>query len=320
MLIEAGPVSLLGRFIRATQASRLLVLIFHRVHPRPDPMFPGEVDAQRFEWQMALLREYCYPMTLAAGVEGLKRGELPPRAVAVTFDDGYADNATIALPILQRHGVPATFFIATGFLDGGRMWNDSIIETARRASGDWLETGPIGLGRVTLGGAVQRGAVAAEIINAVKYLPTEQRAAMVDELCARTAVDLPGDLMMTSRQVRLLAEAGMQIGAHTVTHPILKTLSDSAAREEIAVGRDRLEAIIGSPVRAFAYPNGRPSEDYGNRDRTLVETLGFDFALSTAWGVASSESDIYQLPRFTPWDKRPASWLGRLLLQYREPG
>ena len=88
---------------------------------------------------MAALRRYCHPVPLIEGVRGLATGSLPDRAVTVTFDDGYADNAEVALPILQRHGVPATFFVATGYLNGGRMWNDSIIEAIRRAPATELD-------------------------------------------------------------------------------------------------------------------------------------------------------------------------------------
>jgi peptidoglycan/xylan/chitin deacetylase (PgdA/CDA1 family) len=280
-------------------------------------MLGGEMDVERFDWQMALLRQYCHPMILADGVEGLKRGALPPRAVAVTFDDGYADNATMALPVLLKHEIAATFFIAPGFLDGGRMWNDSIIEAVRRAPGDSVETGAIGLGALPIAGTETRRSVAERIIKAVKHLRTEQRSALVAEFCARIGTALPTDLMMTRDQVRQLAAAGMAIGAHTLTHPILRTLSDEAARCEIQESRSVLEDIIGRPVRAFAYPNGRPGDDYTERDRAIVESLGFDCAPSTRWGVASAQSDVFQLPRFTPWDPTPSRWLARLLGMYR---
>jgi peptidoglycan/xylan/chitin deacetylase (PgdA/CDA1 family) len=320
MPVLAQSASVLGHLLPSTRSNRLLILIYHRVHPRPDPMFGGEVDVERFDWQMALLRECCYPMSLAEGVDGLKRGALPPRAVAVTFDDGYADNAAIALPILRKHAIPATFFIAPGFLDGGRMWNDSVIEAVRRAPGDSVETGFIGLGVLPLSGVEARSQIADQIIKAVKHLPTEQRSALVAEFCARIGAELPTDLMMTREQVRSLAAAGMEIGAHTLTHPILRNLTDEAARREIHESRSVLEGITGRTVRAFAYPNGRPGEDYSARDRAIVESLGFDYALSTRWGVASAKSDVFQLPRFTPWDQTPSRWLGRLLLTYRMPG
>jgi len=317
MSLLTSTVSALGHLLPGARANRLLILIYHRVHPRPDPMFPGEVDAERFGWQMALLRRYCHPLPLATGVESLRQGSLPSRAVAVTFDDGYADNATVALPILQKHGISATFFIAAGFLNGGRMWNDSVIEAVRLAPGDTLNTGPIGLGRLSLAGSGQRGAAASAILSAIKHRPPEQRTALVSELCASVGAALPDDLMMTSDQVRALSAAGMEIGAHTMTHPILRTLSAAAARHEIEQSRTVLEAIIGGRVRAFAYPNGRPGDDYTERDRALVQSLGFAYAPSTRWGVASLQSDVFQLPRFTPWDRTPARWLARLLMAFR---
>jgi peptidoglycan/xylan/chitin deacetylase (PgdA/CDA1 family) len=294
----------------------LLILIYHRVHQTPDSMFPSEVDAERFDWQMGLLRKHCHTVSLSEGVKGLRCGALPPKAVAITFDDGYADNATVALPILEKHRVAATFFIAPGFLNGGRMWNDSIIEALRRLSGSSVETGSIGLGALPVASPEARGAAAERIIKAVKHLPTERRAALVDTLCVRVGKQLPSNLMMTSEQVAGLAAAGMEIGAHTMTHPILRTLTDDSARREIQESRAMLEGIIGRPVRAFAYPNGRPGDDYTARDRAIVESLGFDYAVTTVTGAASQRSDPLQLPRFTPWDQTQTRWLSRLLFAF----
>lgn len=317
MPVLTSAVSFLAQALPATRDNRLLILIYHRVHPQPDPMFPNEVDASRFDMQMGLLRRYCNPLPLQNAVAGLKRGALPPRSVCVTFDDGYADNATEALPILIQNGVPATFFVAPGFLDGGRMWNDSIIETVRRAPAGPLALDEFGLEAGILDDLASRGIVAVSILKAAKHRPVEERRQLVEQFCGRVGAFLPTDLMMTAGQVRGLANAGMEIGAHTMSHPILRTLTDDAARYEIQRSRESLEGIIGRSVRAFAYPNGRPGDDYTDRDRALVESLGFDVALSTTWGAATAMSDVFQLPRFTPWDRRPERWLTRLLLAFR---
>ena len=316
MSFRTSTVACLARGLPATRAGRLLILIYHRVRPQPDPMFPGEVDARRFDAQMALLRRHCHPIPLRAAVAGLADQSLPPRAVAVTFDDGYADNASVALPILQRHGIPATFFITAGYLDGGRMWNDSIIEAVRCTTARSLDLADLGLGTVELDSPLARGAVAEAIIGKVKHLDPFERQSRVDSLCRRTAVALPGDLMMTAAQVRELAGSGMEVGAHTMTHPILRSIAVAEARREIDDSRHHLQSITGQTVDGFAYPNGRPQDDYTTRDRDLVEELGFQYALATVNGSATPHSDRFQLPRFTPWDRQPERWLARLMLAF----
>ena len=108
-------------------SSCLSILIYHRVVAQPDPLFPDVVTAEEFDLQMAALTRWFTVLPLGRAVERLRNGTLPVRAACVTFDDGYADNALSALPILLKHGVKATFFVATRFLDGGSMWNDTVI-------------------------------------------------------------------------------------------------------------------------------------------------------------------------------------------------
>jgi peptidoglycan/xylan/chitin deacetylase (PgdA/CDA1 family) len=105
----------------------------------------------------------------------------------------------------------------------------------------------------------------------------------------------------------------MEIGAHTVSHPILARLTKAAARAEIMQSKSTLEQLLDEPVTLFAYPNGVPSEDYTADHVSLVRDGGFIAAVSTAWGAASMRSDRFQLPRFTPWDRQPLKYGFRLL-------
>lgn len=311
-----GFVSAVAR-VAAPSRGRLLVLIYHRVHDATDPLFPREPTRGSFQWQMELLARHLQPLPLTEAVQRLAEGRLPPRAVAVTFDDGYADNESVAAPILSALGVPATFFVTTSFLDGGRMWNDTVIEAVRRAPAGRHGLAEAAIEPVEVGDAASRRRLVDRIIGAIKHRPPAERQRLVDAFAAAVGAELPSDLMMRSTQVQSLARAGFEIGGHTVTHPILLKLEPGQAQREIRDGKAQLEALLGRPLRLFAYPNGRPGEDYGAEHVAMARDAGFEAAVSTRRGVCTGASDRYQLPRFTPWDQTPARFLARMLLEYR---
>lgn len=297
-----------------TLSSRSLsILIYHRVLTEPDELLPDLVSAGEFERQMRALSRWFNVLPLHEAVARLDGGTLPARAACVTFDDGYADNAEVAMPILLRTGIPAIFFIATAFLDGGRMWNDTVIETVRASPGAVLDAGAAGLGMIDISSIPKRRSALGVIIDTLKYLPVVERQERVMRLAAENAGDLPTNLMMTQDQVRALHAAGMEVGAHTHSHPILARLDSPGAAHEIRTGRDTLGRIVNAPIRFFAYPNGKPGQDYRAEHVAMVRDLGFEAAVSTAWGVSRVGSDPYQLARFTPWDKAPMKFLLRLL-------
>jgi len=235
----------------------------------------------------------------------------------VTFDDGYADNLTVAAPIMRERGVPATVFVATGYLDGGVMFNDAITEAMRNAPSRF-DLSDLGRGVLELGDELARRSAIARLIGEIKYRPAGERRSLAMEILGRAGAQPPRDLMMTSAQVRELRDAGVEIGAHTATHPILTRLEPAEARDDIARSRQVLEGLLGDPVRLFAYPNGRPGEDYDVRHVRIVRELGFTAALSTAWGAAHLRSDLFQIPRVAPWDPTSARFAGRLVRGYAQ--
>ncbi len=294
---------------------RLSVLIYHRVLAAPDPLRRGDVDRDTFDWQMATLGRCFRPVGLVEGIERLVAGNLPPRAVAVTFDDGYRDNHDEALPLLQRHGIPATFFVTTGTL-GRCMWNDTVIETVRACAGGAIDATAVGLGRLETRTRSESLAALQTLLPTLKQWPREARDEAVEALAAANGQAPPAGLMMQREQVAAMADAGMDIGAHTVNHPILRRTTSREAEEEIASSRATLEGITGRPVPLFAYPNGRPGVDYAAEHVELVRRLGFTGAVSTERGAnASGSADPFQVRRFTPWDRTPARFAARLLLQ-----
>ncbi len=290
---------------------RLSILIYHRVLPEPDPLGLGGPESARFERTMRLVSRFFRVLPLSEAIDRLRRDALPPRAACITFDDGYADNAEVALPVLKRLGLPATFFVATAFLDGGRMWNDTVIETVRRWPQPVIEMPELDLPRLPVATVEEKRAAVPRLLNALKYLPHEERLDRTTAFAESLGDTLPA-LMMRRDQVRELADAGMEIGGHTRTHPILTSLADKDAREEIAGGREELEEIVGRSVRLFAYPNGKPGTDYTSVHAHMVRELGFQGAVTTAWGAARTGLSPWELPRFTPWDRNPWFYLARL--------
>lgn len=302
--------AMLTRFLLRSLApagtrAKLSIFIFHRVLPESDPHLPWEPDAAQFDWMVRLIAGNFNLLPLGEAVQRLSSSSLPPRAASITFDDGYADNLSIATPILKRHGATATFFIATGFLDGKRMWNDDVIEAFRRAPSGALDLEDFDLGLHKITDAESRVKAYGAVLACLKYFDHELRTVVAREVAVRQGVQASSDLMMTFAQVQELRSQGMDIGSHTHTHPILELMPDVRAEEEMQVGRDRLESLMGERIALFAYPNGEPGKDFSSRHAQMARRIGFSAAVSTSSGVASHGSDIFQLPRFTPWDRTP---------------
>ncbi|MEO8027613.1 MAG: polysaccharide deacetylase family protein [Bryobacteraceae bacterium] len=295
--------------------ARLSILIFHRVLPQPDPLLPWDPDTARFDAILRFIGEHFVVLPLRDAVERLQRGDLPAAAACITFDDGYADNVTLALPSLQRHGLHATFFIATAFLDGGRMWNDDVIEAVRTIPPGRLDLRDLGLAEYEIGDSASRVEGYTTMLNGLKYLDHRRRAEIAAEIARRSGVPIASSLMMTTRQLRELHAAGFEIGGHTCTHPILENLADRDAEREMADGKDRLESLLGSRVECFAYPNGLPGKDYSARHAEMAKRVGFSTAVSTFMAAARRGADVYQLPRFLPWGRSRMRFAARWAMQ-----
>jgi peptidoglycan/xylan/chitin deacetylase (PgdA/CDA1 family) len=291
----------------------LTILLYHRVLAEPDALMPLDFDAPLFDGQMAALASVFHVLPLEEALARLSAGTLPARAVCITFDDGYRDNLEVACPILRRHGLPATFFIASGFLNGGRMFHDTAVEAVRRFPSGDIDLTPFGLGWRKIDGIESRRSVMDALVKAIKYLSLEDRIELSDRLASMAQSPLPADLMMTSEQVRELRGLGMTVGGHTHDHPILAKVSTELARSQIETNRDYLTTLLGEKPRLFAYPNGKPVTDYNEEHVRLVKEAGYKGAVSVAFGAATQKSDPFEVPRIVPWDRSPGRFTVRLL-------
>jgi peptidoglycan/xylan/chitin deacetylase (PgdA/CDA1 family) len=276
-------------------------------------MLPHDLDAAMFDAQLSSLSRVFRVLSLDDALDRLRNGTLPARALSITFDDGYRDNIEIAVPILNRHGMTATFFIATGFLDGGRMMHDSIIETFRRLPNQEIDLEWIGLGKRTINETRSRVTTADEFMREIKYRSLQEGLIACHRLAGGVQAALPIDLMMTSEQVRQLGASGMSVGAHTHDHTILSCMDAAEGYSQIIKSREVLTNLLGSAPNMFAYPNGKPDTDYRSAHVEMVKRAGFLGAASVSVGTATRNSDHFQVPRFVPWDRNPVLLVLRIL-------
>jgi peptidoglycan/xylan/chitin deacetylase (PgdA/CDA1 family) len=292
---------------------RATILIYHHIFERFDSEHRDGTDREQFAWQMKLIRRVFQPITIGELAATAKSGEIPARAVVVTFDDGYLDNYTQALPILKENGVPATIYVAVEAIESGYMWNEAVTRQILKTQSNELDLSRYNLGVYSTMTREEREAAVVNVVEKMKPLnPRTQKeiVAYVNE--AYGEVDLPRQ-MLTGEHLRSLAqEASITLGCHTQTHPMLSQIGIKDAEKDICKSRALLETYLLGPVEHFAYPYGKYGEHFHAEHVNLIARLGFRTAVTTDWGTADSTSSRYMLKRFTPWDDSPIRFYLRL--------
>jgi peptidoglycan/xylan/chitin deacetylase (PgdA/CDA1 family) len=292
------------------KSDSLRIAIFHNVFEELDPIKPSEPTRLSFRQQLAWIKQHYVPIRLDKAIRLQREGKLPKNVISITFDDGYRNNLDIAADELNKAGIEGTFYISTGYTNNGLMWNDQIAELIRQS--DRIDADHLGLGVIKTESPEQMHSAYRALTNAIKYKTPEERKVLIDQWLQGTVTSLPR-LMMNLDELKALHQQGHEIGAHTINHPILKTLDDEAALHEIKTSKETLEGWLGATVVGFAYPNGVFGTDFTERDARIVKELGFEYAVSTNWGVNGYGADHFALKRFTPWDQTQWKYQLRLL-------
>jgi peptidoglycan/xylan/chitin deacetylase (PgdA/CDA1 family) len=278
-----------------------LVLAYHRVleDASDTPFDPGVVSATpgALDAQLQLITRHFEVVSPGA----LEADGTAGRRVVLTFDDGYRDNYELAFPVLRRHGVPATFFLATGFIDRPKVpWWDELAWMVRTSPRDVLQAGAWLRGPLVLEG--DRRAAIDELTRTFKALPAARTEEFLD-FCGEAAgtgrSDAGGgaDLWMTWQMAAELRDAGMVIGGHTARHPVLGRADEATQRREIEECRRRLQEELGVSMRYFAYPVGLPGS-FDATTRRLLGHAGVTLAFSLHGGyVRRRPLDPYDVPR-----------------------
>jgi glycosyltransferase involved in cell wall biosynthesis/peptidoglycan/xylan/chitin deacetylase (PgdA/CDA1 family) len=271
------------------ELQRLAVLAYHRIgDPSQGP--PGMVSAtpRGFERQMRVLASWASPVPL----EQTLAARLPRRAVAVTFDDAYADFAEYAWPVLRRYGIPVTLFVPTAYPGSPdtRFWWDRL-HAALECASEPLTTP---LGRLRLDSPSRRRSAYRALRDHVKSLPHDEGTALASELVGRLGGPAPDARVLTWDELRRLAAEGVTLAPHTRTHPCLDTLPPERLADEVAGSARELAAEAGVEASAFAYPAGRVSA----AAEDAVRKAGLSLAFTTSAGLAKpGRDDPLRLPR-----------------------
>ncbi len=275
---------------------RLTVIRHHRVYaPGDRPLYRLGVTERVLEAQVATcIGAGLTPCTVRDGLTWLASAS-GGRRVAFSFDDGYVDNLERALPVLQRHGAHATLYLAAGLMESRQApwWDELAFVLAQAANG----TRSIEFGgqstELALHGESERRAVMTRLLPAMRVAPAHQRA-LLDSLREQLSVstEAPCELATLESSARW-AEAGMELGAHTLTHPFLSTLEADAQREEIVGSAKRIREVVGADVVGLAFPNG----DHDERTLRAMHASGLEYSVTTQSGDIVQGADRFTLPR-----------------------
>jgi peptidoglycan/xylan/chitin deacetylase (PgdA/CDA1 family) len=311
LLDWSGALDVALQLRRAGPIPTVSIVTFHRIAELDDgePYDPDVVDATpaQFRRHIETLARIGTPIGMETLIRALAGGALPPNAVMITFDDGYRSCREVALPILRRLGVPATFFIATAFPAGRKLyWWEQISVILRSARGRITYLTYPRPRRIDARDPGARRMLNDTIkdthgLDLERFLG-ELRAALGVPWSPEIEAGLAAPLVMTWDDVRALAAAGMDIESHTRSHRVLDTLDRDQLRDELVGSRRELEAQLGRPIRAIAYPVGRrPSM----RVRRAAAEAGYRIALTNAtgvnymWPTAMRLTDPFELRRLS---------------------
>lgn len=291
-LFENIPLRILAR-------GRLPVFVFHKVPDKTSAVDPHDLDLPAFKEMLAFIEARFKVLPLAEAIRILKAGRLQGGCACITFDDGYADWATGILPELTRRGLHATFYISTCQLNGIPLWHERVAHALAQPT--LVSFDLPGLPPLVLRTLRDRQDARISLEKFLKYQTVAVRDGMIERLEAAAGSEPAAVRRLGVEALRQIHNAGLDIGAHTVNHPILAVADPVTASREISEARETLAHCIGGQVTAFAYPNGKPGVDFSEAHIRMVRRAGYTSAVTTQIGAADMQTSPYQIPRFTPW-------------------
>ena len=297
----------------------LLCLNYHRLGDGSDSVFDRglwSADADALDEQVRFLKSNVDIVSPPDIPDILRNGR--GRYVLLTFDDGYVDNYRVAYPILKSYGVPATFFVATGFLDNPRLaWWDEIawmVRTSRKHAIEANRWFPLSV----VFDEPDREVAVRALLAVYKVMPADSNEAYLDFLAEATGsgrYDAPEGrhVWMTWAMLREMRAAGMVVGGHTINHPILARLSPARQWEEVYGCGQRFAEEFGEPMLYFGYPVGS-RQSFNEDTRACLRRAGVQYAFSYYGGVRSFKTwDDLDIQRVSIDSNMTLEWVQALV-------
>jgi peptidoglycan/xylan/chitin deacetylase (PgdA/CDA1 family) len=335
-----GPITALSQSLFGAYRSKgVLVLLYHRVAEPPRDPWSLCVSRAQFAQQLRVLREWMHPIPLSALGAHLETRVFRRPRVAIAFDDGYADNLYEAAPLLRACGIPATMFVVSGAVRAGReFWWDELERivfepsSSRRSRQVEVQgrtvTWTIPENRMVVCDPWQAWGddtptpahgVYRELYGVLSVLPPEKRTTLLDDFIEQTGLDSAARAThrpLSCDELRELAGSPLiEIGVHTVSHPVLSRLPVARQAQEVLEATTDLESMTGLRMHQFSYPYGK-RDHYDRNTIEIVRSAGFDFAYVNEPGLAGVSVDRFQVPRVVvPALNGPefAGWLAHVL-------
>lgn len=267
VFVKTQIIDLFRKFVKR-QRCDLRILAYHRIVEINDESkfdFDAELISATpsdFKWQMEHLKQFYNPITFADVIDCMEEGrDLPERAVIITFDDGFDDNYHQAFPILQELKIPATFFISTGYIGQSKtFWFDRVVFLLKKSTLENLSLDNNRL-QVTLSqNSLNRGDACHQVLEYLKRQNNDRRLEIIDELFEVVGggayENSSQSRPMEWEHVQEMADKGMEIGSHCVSHPILSMLTPQELSAELVQSKLQIEKKINKPCQVISYPAG----------------------------------------------------------------
>ncbi|MGE5308820.1 MAG: glycosyltransferase [Deltaproteobacteria bacterium] len=282
--------SYLVRRTGGTGEKGLRILAYHRVAVDCFDPLTMCLPTWLFERNILHLCRNYSVLSLEQAVRLLREKKLPPRAISLTFDDGYMDNLTNAFPVLARYKVPATIFLSVDAIEsGGLLWYDRIVEAFRTSSMRSIDLSFFGLGEHRWGSEHEKIIACRRIVVACKALPRKAREEAVAAIVQSLKGRLPDRLMMDWDHVRYLSARGISFGSHALSHSILSLMGREEAEYEIRESKRLIEKRTGLETFYFANPNGSV-DDFNDHVLGVLRQCGYQGACTLVRGINTDAS------------------------------